>query len=212
MKYSELIIWQYQKPKAIAEIDLKTKPWLQLMDDCIKFLEMKDIDKAYGYSLDILGRIFGVSRVSVSMQEKDYFTYYEKTGGLGWGQGRWYVEGEAFRETVLLSDEEFRFLLKARIWKLNQSASLDYLTDALQDLVGLDSYVIDNYDMTMTIKYSDQIQDDSFIKFAIENLDILPRPVGVLYKFEKTSDKFFGFGDAEFNNNFGFGIGRFFDA
>lgn len=212
MNYSELLIWQYKLPKAIAEIDMKSQFWIDFMEDCLKFIDMWNIDTAEKYSLDVLGRIFGVSRSSVSMTEKEYLTYYEKTGGLGWGRGRWYVAGEAFRETILLTDQEFRFLIKARIWKLYQNPSLDYLTDALQALTGDDAYIVDNGDMTMKIYYGNTIALDSFIKFAIENLDILPRPVGIGYTYEQAGVKYFGFNGEEFDNNYGFGVGRFFDA
>ncbi|MED6004881.1 MULTISPECIES: DUF2612 domain-containing protein [Enterobacteriaceae] len=212
MKYSDLLMWQYKLPKAIAEIDMKSQFWIDFMNDCMAFAASWDIDNAEKYYLDVLGRIFGVSRTSVSMTEKDYLTYYEKTGGLGWGKGRWYVAGEAFRETILLNDAEMKFLIRARIWKLYQNPSLDYLTDALQDLTGQDAFIVDNYDMTMTIYYGSEIELDSFIKFAVENLDILPRPVGVKYNYEQASAKYFGFDGDEFTRNFGFGEGRFIDA
>ena len=212
MKYSDLLIWQYKLPKAIAEIDMKSQFWIDFMGDCLKFIDMWNIDTAEKYSLDVLGRIFGVSRSSVSLTEKEYLTYYEKTGGLGWGRGRWYRAGEAFRETILLADQEFRFLIKARIWKLYQNPSLDYLTDALQALTGDDAYIVDNGDMTMKVYYGNAVTLDSFIKFAVENLDILPRPVGVMYTYDQAGVKYFGFNGEEFDNNYGFGIGRFIDA
>ena len=212
MNYSDLLIWQYKLPKAIAEIDMKSQFWIDFMNDCLKFIDMWNIDTAEKYSLDVLGRIFGVSRSSVSLTEKEYLTYYEKTGGLGWGRGRWYVAGEAFGETILLTDQEFRFLIKARIWKLYQNPSLDYLTDALQALTGNDAYIVDNGDMTMKVYYGNTVALDSFIKFAIENLDILPRPVGIGYTYEQAGVKYFGFNGEEFDNNYGFGIGRFIDA
>ena len=212
MNYSELLIWQYKLPKAIAEIDMKSQFWVDFMNDCLKFIDMWNIDTAEKYSLDVLGRIFGVSRSSVSLTEKEYLTYYEKTGGLGWGRGRWYVAGEAFGETILLTDQEFRFLIKARIWKLYQNPSLDYLTDALQALTGSDAYIVDNGNMTMKVYYGNTVALDSFIKFAIENLDILPRPVGIGYTYEQAGVKYFGFNGEEFDNNYGFGIGRFSDA
>lgn len=212
MNYSDLLIWQYKLPKAIAEIDMKSQFWIDFMQDCLAFIDMWNIDTAEKYSLDVLGRIFGVSRSSVSMTEKEYLTYYEKTGGLGWGKGRWYVDGEAFRETILLTDQEFRFLIKARIWKLYQNPSLDYLTDALQDLTGADAYIVDNYNMTMKVYYGSGISLDSFIKFAVENLDILPRPVGIMYTYEQAGVKYFGFNGDEFGNNYGFGVGRFIDS
>ena len=137
MKYSDLLMWQYKLPKATAEIDLTTGSWVRFMQQCLDFAGSWDIDTAEGYNLDVLGRIFGVSRTSVSMTEKDYLTYYEQTGGLGWGRGRWYVEGEAFRETILLEDAEFRFLIRARIWKLYQNPSIDYLTDQQQKILKL---------------------------------------------------------------------------
>ena len=212
MNYSDLLIWQYKLPKAIAEIDMKSQFWIDFMDDCLRFIDMWNIDAAEKYSLDVLGRIFGVSRSSVSLTEKEYLTYYEKTGGLGWGRGRWYRAGEAFRETILLTDQEFRFLIKARIWKLYQNPSLDYLTDALQALTGDDAYIVDNGNMTMKVYYGNTIALDSFIKFAVENLDILPRPVGVMYTYEQAGVKYFGFNGEEFENNYGFGVGRFSDA
>lgn len=212
MKYSDLLIWQYKLPKATAEIDMKSQFWIDFMNDCMAFAASWDINNAEKYYLDVLGRIFGVSRTSVSMTEKEYLTYYEQTGGLGWGKGRWYVAGEAFRETILLNDYEMKFLIRARIWKLYQNPSIDYLTDALQDLTGQDAFIVDNYDMTMTVYYGSEIELDSFIKFAVENLDILPRPVGVKYNYEQASAKYFGFGDEEFNRNFGFDEGRFIDA
>ena len=212
MNYSELLIWQYKLPKAIAEIDMKSQFWIDFMNDCLKFIDMWNIDTAEKYSLDVLGRIFGVSRSSVSLTEKEYLTYYEKTGGLGWGLGRWYRSGEAIRETILLTDQEFRFLIKARIWKLYQNPSLDYLTDALQDLTGDDAYIVDNGNMTMKVYYGNTIALDSFIKFAVENLDILPRPVGIGYTYEQAGVKYFGFNGEEFENNYGFGVGGFIDA
>ena len=212
MNYSELLIWQYKLPKAIAEIDMKSQFWIDFMNDCLKFIDMWNIDTAEKYSLEVLGRIFGVSRSSVSLTEKEYLTYYEKTGGLGWGLGRWYRSGEALRETILLTDQEFRFLIKARIWKLYQNPSLDYLTDALQALTGNDAYIVNNGDMTMKVYYGNNILQDSFIKFAVENLDILPRPVGVGYTYEQAGMKYFGFNGEEFDNNYGFGIGRFIDS
>lgn len=211
MNYSELLIWQYKLPKAIAEIDMKSQFWSDFMEDCLKFIDMWNIDTAEKYSLDVLGRIFGVSRSSVSMTEKEYLTYYEKTGGLGWGKGRWYVEGEAFRETILLNDQEFQFLIKARIWKLYQNPSIDYLTDALQDLTGSNAYIVDNYNMTMTVYYGSGVLQDGFVKFAVENLDILPRPVGIGYTYEQAPIKYFGFNGDEFDDNYGFGVGRFID-
>lgn len=212
MKYSDLLIWQYKLPKATAEIDMKSKQWIGFMESCLKFIEMWDIDKANGYSLDVLGRIFGVGRTSVSMLEKDYLTYYEKTGGYGWGQGRWYRSGESLNQSVRLLDSEYKLLLKARIWKLYQDASIDYITDAIQDLTGDDAYIVDNYDMTMKVFYGSSVPIGSFMKFAIEVLDVLPRPVGVLYTFEQAGTKYFGLGDPEFENNHGFGVGRFIDA
>ena len=212
MNYSDLLIWQYKLPKAIAEIDMKSQFWIDFMDDCLKFIDMWNVDTAEKYSLDVLGRIFGVSRSSVSMTEKEYLTYYEKTGGLGWGRGRWYVSGEAFRETILLTDQEFRFLIKARIWKLYQNPSLDYLTDALQALTGDDAYIVDNGNMTMKVYYGNAVALDGFVKFAIENLDILPRPVAVGYTYEQAGVKYFGFNGEEFDDNYGFGVGRFIDA
>ena len=64
----------------------------------------------------------------------------------------------------------------------------------------------------MKVYYGAEVSQDSFIKFAIESLDILPRPVSIGYTYEQAGSKFFGFNGEEFDNNYGFGIGRFIDA
>ena len=62
--YSDLLIYQYiKKPKAKATIDALMGEYDALSENAFDLLNQWDIDQARGFSLDIIGRRVGVSRV-----------------------------------------------------------------------------------------------------------------------------------------------------
>ena len=86
--YSELLIYQYKKkPKAKETIDAVMGEYDKLSENAFDLLQQLDIDQARGYSLDIIGRRVGVSRVLPSAIAKGYFGYYESLNGEPWGAG-----------------------------------------------------------------------------------------------------------------------------
>ena len=53
--------------------------------------------------------------------------------------------------------------------------------------------VVDNYDMTMTYRFN--FEPDQFLRFIIDDLDLLPRPAGVSVNWETEFEDTFGFTD-----------------
>ena len=208
--YSDLLIYQYiKKPKARATIDALMGEYDKLNENAIDLLEQWDIDKARGYSLDIIGKRVGVSRVLPSAVSKGYFGYLQTVGAKPWGEGVWYRQGEATGDALTLNDSDYRFLIRAKIFKNFQNGTMDYILNALREILNADANIQDNLDMTATV-FLPLESLNILQRYMIEQMDILPRPMGTKYNFVNASGKEFGFNG--FYNSYGFNEGRFIDA
>lgn len=208
--YSDLLIHQYiKKPKAKATIDLFLGEYDKLSENAFDLLNQWDIDQARGFSLDIIGRRVGVSRTLPSAIAKGYFGYYESLNGEPWGAGVWYRRGETLGDTLVLNDDDFRFLIRAKIFKNFQNGSFDYILNAMRVILNGQANIEDNLDMTATV-YLPLESLNLLQRYMIEQMDILPRPMGVMYNYINASGKEFGFDG--FYNSYGFNEGSFVDA
>ena len=150
--YDDLLIYQYRKkPKAKATIHALMSEVDRIIENIDDLKNQWDIDLARGYSLDIIGRRIGVSRILPSFVSKGYFGYLETINAKPWGEGVWYRYSESTGGSLSLNDDDYRFLLKAKILKNFQNGTLDYLIDALQKLMSEDANAKDNLDMTVDI-------------------------------------------------------------
>lgn len=208
--YSNLIIYQYaNKPKAKATIDAILGEADIIIDNLTDLMNQWDIDVARGYSLDIIGRRIGVSRTLPAFVSKGYLGYLGAVGGEPWGLGIWYREGESTGDAITLGDSDFRFLIRAKIYKNFQTGTLDYVLNAMRQLLSSNANVEDNYDMTATV-YLPLESLNSLQDYMIQVMDILPRPMGVMYNYVNASGTEFGFDG--FFNSYGFGEGSFVDS
>lgn len=208
--YSNLIIYQYAKvPRARATVDAYLNECDNIIENLTDLMTQWDIDQARGYSLDIIGRRVGVSRTLPAFVSKGYFGYLGSINGKPWGKGIWYRQGESTGESLTLGDSDFRFLIKAKIFKNFQQGDLDYILNAMRSLLSENANVEDNYDMTATV-YLPLESLNSLQNYMIEVMDILPRPMGVMYTYTNASGREFGF-DGFFNSS-GFDEGSFIDS
>lgn len=156
-EYTDLLIKQFhEKPKAFGEIELKAESWSETYSFMNEIPEEFDVDTAFGKQLDTVSKlVFGFIARSIS--------------GTG--------------ET--LADEEFRVFIKIKIAKNNASSFMvsDDLT-SIQDVIQLifrgTAFVVDNYDMALTL-YIDQDVDADLVIIAQE-LGLLPSGQGVRYR------------------------------
>nr|DAD91857.1 MAG TPA: Protein of unknown function (DUF2612) [Myoviridae sp. ctKZW4] len=186
MAYADLLIWQYRnKPKAVATIKLIESIIAQGFVDLYQLQNVLNIETAIGHQLDLVGKHVGQGRVVNGYQLRKFFGFRGSPHALGFSQkrnggGQWYRRRDPLADSVRLSDEDYRFLIKCRILKNYQTGTLPNLIEACRFIFGDGCRVIDNYDMTVSVS-NQNISD--FKKFAINHLDILPRQAGVQYLF-----------------------------
>tara|TARA_Y100000310_G_scaffold327145_1_gene393060 strand:- start:1156 stop:2391 length:1236 start_codon:yes stop_codon:yes gene_type:complete len=169
-EYTDLLIKQYhEKPKALAEMTLQASTWSKTYSFISEIPEEFDVDFAFGAQLDIISKqVFG-------------FVAREITG-----------TGET------LTDEGLRTCIKLKIaknWASSYLTSDDRITiqDVIQQVFNGTAYVVDNYDMALSL-YFDSTADPNLLQKAIE-LDLLPHGQGVRYRsfIEYNIDETFGF-------------------
>lgn len=208
MNRNNFIIWQYRtKPKALGTIRAIYKETDLTFQNTIQIADILNIDTATGYALDLVGRHVGASRVLPTAIAKEYFGWLEDDRALSFGVGEFYRYGDSLSASVVLNDNDYRFFIRARITKNYQTGTIENIVKSIQFVVGNHSNVIDIQNMTMNIIVnSDKL--NSLTLYAISKMDILVRPIGVMYEYTVlVNDKPFGF--ARDSSSYGFSIGKF---
>jgi len=182
MGYEQLLIWQYKdKPKAlklITGLSAESTSWQLAMS---KLIDCLDIDTATGKNLDLVGMHAGVSRIMVDVVPLFLFGFKAPLGGMskkGVGGAAFWRIGNQLASSVSLADNEYRLLIKSAIIKYWSGNTVLELQEAVNALLGVGSAEVrDNEDMSITVKI---LRGTSmFERYAIETLDILPRPPAV---------------------------------
>jgi hypothetical protein len=111
-----------------------------------------------------------------------------------------------------LTDDEYRFLLKAKIAKNTVSAFMvsdDRLSlqESVQFLFSNGAFVVNSRQMILRL-YIDYTVTDAFLGLVV-SLDLLPRPAGVDIYAIKLIDPYSFFGFSDNPNAKGFGVGKF---
>lgn len=207
-EYVDLLIKQYhEKTNASAEIGLLAETWEKTFNFLKSFEEEFDIDSAIGAQLDIIGRMVGVSRSVPGVLLKIFYGFddvsnttgmdskFEEVGDLG---GFFSKDSEQYT-TLQLSDNDYRFFIKAKIARNTSRGMIAYNDDmSIQEAVnilfdGL-AYISDNKDMSMTL-YISTLVDEERTRLILQ-LDLIPRPQGVeIFLVVVDFDDFFGFFD-----------------
>ena len=208
MNREKFIIWQYQtKPKALGTIRAIYAETDNTFKNVVQLADILNIDDAKGYALDLVGKHVGVSRVLPTAIAKKYFGWLEDDTALSFNVGEFYRNGDALHASVVLNDNDYRFFIKARITKNYQTGEISNIVNSIKFVIGKHGNIIDSQNMTMNVLVnSDQLSSLTF--YAISKMDILARPVGVMYQFiVLINNEPFGF--SHDNVSFGFNLGKF---
>lgn len=212
-EYLGLLIIQYSdKPKAVAEITLKASEYSKIFDFYKSFFNAFDLDLAVGDQLTIIGKIVGIPRIVPFSLAKKYFGFSNNPNSLSFGEGTFFDKftDVAFADTEL-SDVQMRLLIRAKIAKNTTSPYM--VSDdrvSLQDVIRVAfenrAFVVDGYDMTLSLYIDINYQIDNIT--LIKSLNLLPSPQGVGYKriVQYEPDETFGFSDNPNAKGFGAGI------
>ncbi len=203
--YRDLIIKQYwDKPKARAEIELQASTWGRVYEWLASFLEEFDLDKATGERLDIIGRIVGQPRLIPYALARVFFgfadnpdsgTFDSKCDVSIVGAAPLKDKRERSYTTYELNDNQYRIFLRAKIARNTANPQLPNINDAVLTLFQGGAYVIDNFDMRLTLYVSPLYNEETLI--AILRSDLLPKPAGVRYVIVRNAapGETFGFAD-----------------
>lgn len=213
MSYDKLLIWQYQgKPRAAATAKLLSDQLGATWDGMASLPDALNIDVARGVNLDLCGKHVGQSRILAGLAPRGLFGFRgaHGAGPFRWRAafgGMWYRNGDPTTESVTLSDEDYRFLIKCRIARNYQVGTVDDISDALEFIFDENSTVFDQYDMSLSVMIrSDSVSE--FTRYALKTLDILPRPAGVgISYYHSVPTQAFGFYGAP--GAMGFNKGKF---
>ncbi|BEO24287.1 hypothetical protein SMQC20_28710 [Serratia marcescens] len=207
-KPEDMLIWQYRgKPKARQTVGLLFGESKTAWQSAQAVGEMLNIDTATGYALDLVGRHVGLSRTLKTFVPKEYFGWVGVEAALGFGAGIFYRAGESLKNSSRLKDDDYRFLIKAKVLKNTQRPTMEGITASIKQLLGEGAFAIDSYDMTMNIIVPEK-QLTTLRRYALLSLDILIRPIGARYKFIVIESEH-PFGWAGDQQAFGFGDGKF---
>jgi hypothetical protein len=119
-------------------------------------------------------------------------------GGTPNGNGNFFASnffGSGQTQTFILSEDQQRILLQMRYRQLVARGTVPEVNKIFADLLVPDYgqlYVIDNYNMTMSIVAPNGFP--SFLSFLFTQFDIVPRPAGVKLLLVNASYQAFGFG------------------
>ncbi|WP_085248065.1 DUF2612 domain-containing protein [Gilliamella mensalis] len=208
MSRENFIIWQYRtKPKALGTIRAIYKETDNTFKNVIQVADILSIDDATGYALDLVGRHVGVSRVLPTAIAKEYFGWLEDKAALSFGIGDFYRHGDALHASVVLNDSNYRFFIKARITKNYQNGEISNIVKSIKFVIGEHGNIIDSQNMTMNILINGE-HLNSITLYAISKMDILVRPIGVIYRYlVLVNNEPFGFNHDK--RSYGFNLGKF---
>jgi hypothetical protein len=208
MNRVNFIIWQYRtKPKAMGTVRAIYKETDSTFKNVIQVADILDIDSATDYALDLVGRHVGVSRVLPTAIAKEFFGWYEDNTALSFNIGEFYRNGDALHASVVLNDDDYRFFIKAKITKNYQNGEISNIVQSIKFVIGKNSNIIDAQNMTMNVLINgDNL--NSLMLYAISQMDILARPIGVMYRYlVLVNNESFGFYHDK--QSYGFNLGKF---
>lgn len=214
--YKLLLIKQYfSKPKAAAEIESIASAFSRNYTFIKAFGPEFDLDLATGDRLDKIGKLVGVPRIVPFALPKIAFGFDGDPNSRGFASkfdpsrssAPFQSKFEPGYTDYQLNDADYRFFIKAKI-AVNSAAAIMVSDDriSIQDVIttafeGL-AYVVDNYDMSLTLYISPSFDLDRIQ--LIKQLKLLPKPQGVQYKLIIQADPLDTFGFANNPTSKGF--------
>jgi hypothetical protein len=134
---------------------------------------------AFGYGLDVWGKIVNVSRILDVPTDAEYFGFKEALPGANPFNTQPFFPGEQLTNNFILSDSAYRVLIYAKALANICDGSTPMMNQILLRLFPNrgNCFVVDNLDMTMAYKFNFAL---SPVELAIvAQSGALPQPTGV---------------------------------
>lgn len=146
-RYINLVTSEHRdKPKFIATVLATTDPFAELQTQLESLPPRYDLATARGEQLDTIGLWVGAFREVVA-PPKDYYV------DPGYVEVGYFVDDDPFEGTILLDDDTYRLLIKAKIGANHWDGSLGSTKAIFETVFGPNSQVFiqDNQDMSMRV-------------------------------------------------------------
>ena len=183
-RYVQLLVWQYQLPKAQGTIAIIAK---QLLMDGLPFdvQNAYNVSSAVGPQLNVLGKYIGLQRTIGLPVALPWFGYRTAAGGgnnNGYASANsslnrnvvYYQAGFKGTRDTALSDNSYAFMMALQIILNSSDGTLYSIQQYLNALLPGAVTVVDNKDMTLTYTITGVIPVDPAVLAAY-----LPKPMGV---------------------------------
>lgn len=169
------------KPDFLAALEAVLQPFVDLQATLESLPAKYDVESAVGSQLDVCGQWIGFGRRVSSPIAGVYFSLDEPSVGLD--EGVWFGPGQPVNELVMLDDDTYRLMLFAKIAANYWDGSLAQLQEIFATFFavspGTRSFVVDNFDMTMTLAIAGTIPGAIFQQLFLSTKIPFP-PAAVL--------------------------------
>jgi hypothetical protein len=136
----------------MALVGALVAPYVGIINFCEALQSAFDLDVAVGVQLDIIGLWVGVGRKIAVPVTGPSFSW--NVSGAGWGQANW-GNSSGSSTIYILSDEDYRFLLRGRIaanhWNGTYGTLANVYAQCFADLAGVSAWVTDGLNMSVTV-------------------------------------------------------------
>ena len=162
-----------------------------------------DIDHCYGGQLDMIGNIIGQSRVIMNVYKNPYFGFEGMFKARTFEDGRFKNSDDSEGDALILDDEYYRKVLKAKILKRNSQATIEDTIESLKASFNIDRADVKNAgNAKINIYLTKAITQ--FDILLCKQLDLLILASGVdIYSIYIAPEEFFGFDDLKGATGFG---------
>lgn len=188
---------QYRKPKATDWYNIipTISSGLSTVHEATRFSYDFERPDATSYELDVVGRIVGIDRSFESAFELNPSQFGGTSTQFGNSSTQFGAAQGGLSQDI--NNSIYKILIKAKISKNNNDATLDDISTALQFIVNQNTVrIIDNEDMTFSVSFGSELS--TLEREVLTQFDVVPRPQGV---------EFLGFTEETSITQFGGGIG-----
>jgi Protein of unknown function (DUF2612) len=150
-EYLALVTHEHaDKPNFMTTLTQLLQPLADLQVTYGQIASSFDLDTAVGSQLDAVGQWVGISRQVETPLMNTWFSW--DTSGLGWDEASWYDPTQPTDETVILPDDAYRTLIRAKVVNNYWDGSIPgayEVWDVLFAGTGWTIDMTDNQDMSM---------------------------------------------------------------
>jgi len=183
-------------------------------------IDLRTIDTATGFTLDVIGVLVGQPRILVDANLLMFFGYQGVGNEDSYGTlsdssigARYLSLGEDTTGNVELTDEEYRLFIRARIAKNHSNGSINDVASLTSFLSGADLVIVQDglEPASFTLGIGKKLSANE--KQLLKTNDLIPKPAGVnlnLY-FDFPAENAFGYAGA-FSGVKGYDVGEYAES